>query len=125
MCVRFLHSQVVLLAIALAFVLPVACLAKRINPKPVNPVFANGVEYSADSDGRISYVVASDPNAGKELWRVQVFRIWIWPWLEEDVQWVFITDLKVVGDTLTVKDEKQRCYSVSLKTRRVQKQSCN
>ena len=46
------------------------------------------------------------------------------PWLEEDVQWVFISDLKLDEDSLLVRDEKNRCYSIQLNTRRVRKTQC-
>ena len=45
-------------------------MAKRVNPKPVAPVTANGVEYSADGDGRNQYVSATDISTAKELWRM-------------------------------------------------------
>jgi len=43
------------------------------------------------------------------------------PKLEEDVQWLFITDLKLVGNSLWVKDEKSRCYSINLNIKAVEK----
>lgn len=98
--------------------------AKRVNPSPVAPVMANGVRYSADGDGRDQYVVATDITTGKELWKVRVFHTSVKFWLEEDVQWVFITNLKVAGNTLLVRDEKARCYSVDLGNHRVKKTFC-
>lgn len=99
-------------------------VAKRLPPKPVTPVVSEGIRYSADGDGRNQYVVATDMKSGNKLWRVRVFHNQIKPGLEEDVQWVFITDLKLVGSSVFVKDERERCYSVDLKTRRVMKQTC-
>jgi len=90
---------------------------KRAAPAPVAPVFHGGIRYSApNDDGRIGYVQASD-SAGKQLFRIIVFRTDIKPNLEGDVQWVFITDLGLAGDSLWVKDEKSRCYSVDLNTK--------
>lgn len=100
-------------------------MAKRVNPKPVAPVTANGVEYSADGDGRNQYVSATDISTAKELWRVKVFHTRIKPWVEEDVQWVFITDLKLVDDSLAIRDERARCYLLSLKTHQVRKAPCS
>ena len=40
------------------------------------------------------------------------------------VQWVFITNLKLMENSLFVRDEKARCYSVNLKTHRVHEASC-
>ena len=112
-----------LFLICLALFVPAAS-AKRISPKPVSPVVSQGVEYSADGDGRAQYVVATDIATSKELWRVKIFRTRIKPWVEEDNQWVFITDLKLVGNTLTVTDEKSRCYRVDLAKKRVKKEHC-
>jgi len=41
------------------------------------------------------------------------------------VQWVYITDLKLVGSSLFVTDEKSRCYSADVTRRRVAKRQCD
>jgi len=99
--------------------------AKRVTPAPVNPVVTTNTKYSAAGDGRRGYVLASDLITGKELWRAEIFHINIKPFLEEDVQWVFISDLKLSGKTLLVRDEKSRCYTVDLVTTHVQKSRCD
>jgi hypothetical protein len=94
---------------------------KRAAPAAVAPVLHGGIEYSApNDDGRTGYVQASD-SAGKHLFRIIVFRTEVNANLEEDVQWVFITDLKLAGDSLWVRDEKSRCYSIDLNTNAVEK----
>ena len=111
----------------LAVVISLAVLTatgKIAPPRPVAPVESNGVRYSADRDGKDQYVIATDIPTGNELWKVKVFHTRIKPWIEEDVQWVFITDLKIVNDSLFVKDGKARCYEVEVKTRRVSKVTC-
>ncbi len=110
-------SVMVLCAIGLA-------LAKRVPPRPVTPLVQNGVEYSADDDGRNQYVVATDIATNKELWRVKVFHTRIKFWVEEDVQWVFITNLFPVGNDVGVRDEKARCYRVDVKKRRAKHMAC-
>lgn len=105
--------------------LPVASLAKRSVPKPVAPVTQNGVLYSAPNDDvRRPYVLASDARTGKELWRLAIFETKIEPYLEEDVQWVFITRLWFKKNDLIVRDEKSRCYRVNVATKVVEKASC-
>ena len=116
--------RVAIICAALAMTMVIAA-AKRVNPKSVAPVVANGIRYSAEGDGRDQYVVATDASTGKELWKVRVFHTSIKFWIEEDVQWVFITDLKIVGNLLFVRDERARCYSVDIKTHRVHKVSCD
>jgi outer membrane protein assembly factor BamB len=115
----------------LAFVCALVALAMctaaaKIAPlKPVTPVDSNGVRYSADRDGKDQYVVATDMATGKQLWRVRVFHTYIKFWVEEDVQWVFITNLKLVDNSLWVRDGKARCYAVDVKTHRVRKAPCS
>jgi hypothetical protein len=116
-------SKLLVAWIALSF-LPVSLLAKRAPPAPVVPVTAGEVRYSADGDGRDQYVIATDTPSNKVLWKVRVFHNQIDERLEEDVQWVFITKLKLQGKSLLVKDEKSRCYSVDLTSRQVKRQAC-
>ncbi len=59
------------------------------------------------------------------MWKVKVFHNHFKIWIEEDVQWVYITDLKLVDDSLLVRDERSRCYSVDLKKKRVRKRQCD
>ncbi len=99
-------------------------MAKIAPLKPVASVESNGVRYAADRDGRDQYVVASDIATGKELWKVKVFHTHIKFWIEEDVQWVFITDLKLADNSLFVRDGEARCYAVDVKTHRVRKALC-
>ena len=119
---RAFRAAIICAALAIT---TVAAEAKRLNPKTVAPVVANGIGYSAEGDGRDQYVVATDAFTGKELWRAKVFHTRIKFWIEEDVQWVFITDLKIVGDLLFVRDERARCHSVDIKTHRVHKAACD
>lgn len=101
-------------------------MAAKIAPtKPVPPVECNGVRYSADGDGRDQYVVATDIATGKQLWRVKVFHTHIKPWIEEDVQWVFISDLKLLKNSLFVRGGKERCYTVDVKTHAIGKADCS
>lgn len=58
------------------------------------------------------------------LWRVKLFHNRIRFWIEEDNQWIYITDLKLATNSLLVRDERPRCYSVDLVTRRVRKFGC-
>lgn len=100
--------------------------AKRVPPKPVSPVFADGIRYSAEGDGTDSYIVATNATSGDVLWRKKVFHTPIHWWRgEEDNQWLFISDLKVDGNSLLARDEKNRCYSISLSTHDVNKHPCN
>jgi hypothetical protein len=119
--------HIIVVCIILAIVTPVA-LAKHKAVKPVAPVEADGVRYMVEGNGRDQYVAATDISSGKQLWKVKVFHTrilncWLF-WREEDTQWVFITDLKLLDHSLFVRNEKSRCYSVDLKTHKVRKASC-
>ena len=98
--------------------------AKRIALKPVAPVVSDGVQYSANGDGRVQYVVATDIASSRQLWKVKIFQTHIKPWIEEDNQWVFISDLALKGNTLQIRDEKARCYDLNLITKKVKRRSC-
>ena len=116
------QSAIVRLFVLLLFI-PLVLFAKRAAPKPVAPVIQNGVRYSAPNDnGTIGHVVASDVRSGKTLWDIKIFQVEIEPKLEEDVQWVFITDLRLVGNSLRVRNEKSRCYNLDLTTKKVKKE---
>jgi hypothetical protein len=106
------------------FLLAQVLYAKRIAAKPVSPVVSNGVEYSAEGGGQVQYVVATDMGSSRQLWKVEIFRTHIKPWLEPDVQLVFITDLALRGGTLLIRDEKARCYELKLATKKVKKRAC-
>jgi hypothetical protein len=95
--------------------------AKRAVPQPVSPVVSGNVKYSAQGDGRRGHVVASEVTTGKELWKAEIFHVDYKPDLEQDVQDVYIKELKLVSGGLVVKDEKFRCYFLDLSTRKVTK----
>jgi outer membrane protein assembly factor BamB len=103
----------------------VFAVAKRVAPKDVPPIISDGMRYSATGDGRNSFVVATDAATGKALWKVKVFHTQIKFWRgEEDNQWLFISDMKLAANSILVRDEKSRCYSISLSTKRVKKTAC-
>ena len=115
-----------LLGILLLWMFGTICTsAKRVPPKEVPPVVVNSTRYSVNGDGKDSYVVATDVPSGNELRRVKVFHTRIEFWRgEEDNQWVFISDLKFAGNSLLVRDEKNRCYSIDVNTKHVKKAQC-
>jgi hypothetical protein len=101
---------------------PYAVLAKRAPAPVVKPVVHEGIRYTAPNDkGTLGYVVAWDAATGKELWKKTVFRKWICPLVEHDVQWVFIKQMRLDGECLVVVTERGKIYSLDLKTRKVQR----
>lgn len=100
---------------------PLALTAKRAHPEPVAPIVQNNVRYSAEGNGQRQYVVATELSTGKELWKAEIFHVDYKPDLEQDIQDVYIKELKPVNRALIVKDEKSRCYLLDLSTRKVKK----
>lgn len=98
------------------FVAPV--LAKRSAPKPVPPVVVGRMEYSAPVDS-MGFVVATNAENHKELWRVRVYSVAINPFLERDVQDVFITSLAVEDGSLIITNERGARFVLNLATRKV------
>jgi hypothetical protein len=118
---KFLFRASVL-AVSISLVL--TATAKIAPLEPVPPVESNGVRYSADREATDQYIVATEIATRKQLWRVRVVHTHIRFWKEADVQWVFITNLKLVNDALLVRDSRARCYSVIVKNHRVSKAVC-
>lgn len=109
----------------LALLIPVFLYAKRTPPKPVAPVAADGVTYSSSGDGFEEFVVATQTDSGKELWKSKIFAVQVKPELEKDVQAVYITKLKLAGTTLYVRDESARCFQLDVKTQAVEPANCS
>ncbi len=106
------------LAVAGFVVGPSAASAKRSAPKPVPPVVANSVEYSAPHE-HMGFVVATDTVRRQELWRVRIYSVVLEPGLERDVQDVFITSLALEPGALVITNEKGDSYLLDLATRKV------
>jgi len=112
----------VVLCLILTAMIASEAWAKRAGPKAVAPVVHNGVKYVAPNEnGREGKIEARNEKTGKKLWDVVVYTIKIDPNLEEDVQWVFITELAVRGNSLLVTNEKNEQFTVDLKTKKVEK----
>ena len=106
---------------ALVMLLAGPVYAKRDMPKKVDPVVGGGIRYEAPN--RLSCVVvieARDEKTGEKLWERIVYEVKIDPKLEEDVQWDFITRLRLQGNDLFITTESHREYKLDVKTRKVE-----
>ena len=72
----------------------------------------------------MGFVVATDKSSGKELWRKRIYRVFINPFMEEDVQWVFISSLVQQDQALIISNERKECYRLDLTTRKVSGTKC-
>jgi hypothetical protein len=114
----FLKStSLVALILAAGFCLTLPAHAKRIAPKPVPPVVSDGIEYSAPLN-RIGFVVATWNPTKREIWSRQVYVIKheYKLGLELDVQDVFITDLRLEGGLLKIKNERGGEFELDLES---------
>ena len=119
--------RVVWMLLSLAsLVVPACAMGKRAAPRDVPPIVHQGVEYSfphfgyLDEEGQNGGVVeARDVKSGRRLWRLKVYTTRRFPWREQDVQDVFITSAKLVGNSLVVTNEKGKTFEVNLATRAV------
>jgi hypothetical protein len=104
------------------FMTPVVVLAKRIPAPVVEPIVHKGVRYTVPNDrGTRGYILARDAATGEQLWKKTVFRKCICPFLEHDVQWVFIKEMRLEGERLILVSERGKSYSLNLETRGVKK----
>ncbi|HZK82401.1 MAG TPA: alpha/beta hydrolase, partial [Humisphaera sp.] len=110
----------VLLVMVLTALIAGNAWAKRVAPKPVTPVVHSGVQYAApNEDGIEGQIEARNPKTGEKLWDVVIYKNKVKPNLEEDIQWVFITELAIRGDTLRVTNERGEIFTLDLTTRKV------
>ena len=94
--------------------------AKRLPPKPVPPVVAEGVEYTVPHDVLMGLVVAKDIKTRTVLWQRQIYAVRFNPDIEQDVQACYITSLAAGPGKLTIKNERGYIYELVLKTLQVQ-----
>jgi hypothetical protein len=117
--------------VAQASGLPSRPAKKRAAPAVVEPVVAGGVRYEPLLGGKSlglgqngGDIVARDAATGTELWRLRVYTIEYRPNLEADKQDIFISEMSLAPDgvSLSVTDERGRRYRVDTRTKSVEVQ---
>jgi hypothetical protein len=103
----------VMLGVSICLAPALDVFAKRAAPKPVEPIIHNGIKYVASS--KMGYVESWDLRTNQRLWEKKVYDVTINPFLEEDVQWVFITSLSIQNGKLIVVNEAGGKYTIDLK----------
>lgn len=119
-CSALRRSLSLLMGLAILLCAVAPATAKRAAPKPVPPVTIGQVEYSAPPEF-MGFVIATDMQTHKELWRERIYTVAINPALERDVQDNFIASLVVEQGTLLITDERGTQYALDLTTRKVAK----
>jgi hypothetical protein len=119
---RSSRSRAILWLLTAGLLLSISAQAKRIPAPIITPIIHEGIRYTVPNDrGTVAYVVAWDQATGKQLWKKTLFRKLLIPLLEPDVQWVFIKEMRLEESRLLLIDERNRRYSLDLKTRKVKK----
>ena len=110
------------LSVGFLFTGVVPAEAKRVELKPVEPVVIGSVRYSAPALPELmGFVVARDRSSGKELWRQRIYRVFMKPFREQDVQWVFIRSLTRHDHSLLITNERGEHFSLDLTNKKVTK----
>jgi len=108
----------VLTAFLVIFLMASAAYAIRGPAPKVEPIFHNGIKYTAPNDeGHRAYVVAWNASTNEKLWDVTIFNNRIDSSIEEDVQWVFIEKMTLKNERLSILAENGNRYSLDLKTK--------
>ena len=114
----------ILIIIFLVGIIPYA-LAKRMAPKEVPIITHEEIEYSAphftylfsnEMKHNGGYLLAKDAKTRNKMWLKEIYEIKINPFLERDVQEIFITEIKILDGKLQIKDQKERTFIVDPKT---------
>lgn len=99
---------------------------KRVAPPKVNAVTVGKLRFDAIHWGRSrgfgqngGYIAALDADSGRELWTLKVYDVTYDSGMEQDVQDVFIEEMKADGDKLVITDENDRRYVVDPASRTV------
>lgn len=107
--------RTIIASFIILIMLSATALAKRGPIPTVEPIEHDGVRYVApNDDGKREYIQAFNIFSGKLMQEITLKRNIIWPWLEGDVQVVFITSMQIKGDILVVIDEKSRIFKYKL-----------
>lgn len=117
------NAIIVILAGLLSLCFQQVLLAKRAAPADVAPVDYEGVRYSAPAS-RIGVIEAHDTTTGEKLWEKKVYNIFYNPFLEKDIQDVYIVSLHIKGNELSIEDERKRSYRVKIPDHILKRSEC-
>lgn len=95
---------------------------KRVPAPKVAPILLNEVEYRVPNTVETEGVVqAWDKKSEKKLWEKKVYSTRKSPFLETDVQWVFIESMTLGAKTneLVIVNEKKKTYTLNIVSKRV------
>jgi hypothetical protein len=115
---------IVFLSLAL-FILHAPLFAKRAYIKYPDKITIDNIEYKASYEmGNLvqkAYIEARNIETEEIIWKKKIYQIMLNPVLEQDVQWIMITDVKEKNGQLIISNEKKDIFSLDLKTLEVKK----
>jgi outer membrane protein assembly factor BamB len=96
----------------------VQVFASRNAPAEIAPILYNNIKIIAEnsSPDNMGIVQAYDTNTNELIWSTKVYEVDMKPNIEEDTQWVFISEMKIDGDKLIVVNEKREVYTLDPNT---------
>lgn len=100
--------------------------AKRTPPPEVPPIFHNGCEYIADySDGLFKgkgQIIIKSLTDSKIIKSISIYSIWYKPFLEKDLQWVYIKKIELIdNNTIRIYNENDKIFDLQLINYKVKK----
>lgn len=108
---KFILLFIILLVLPMSFI-----SAKRMAPKPIDQILF-GIKYSANHSGeKMGYLYAYGVKTGIKQFEKKIYSVSYKPFLETDVQDVYISELNAEGDKLIVTNEKGDRYEVDPNT---------
>ena len=115
------HTLIVFL-MAFCFIYTIQVFASRTyEPAKISPIIYKDIKIVAENNSpyNMGFVKAFDVTTNMPLWSNLVYRIKIKDNIEDDTQWVFIKEMKIVNDKLLVLNESNRTYVVDPHTGKV------
>lgn len=120
-----MKKQIILLLSLALFTMQTPLSAKRAYIEYPDKIIIENIEYKATYEmGSLlqkAYIEAKSIETGKILWKTKIYQIILNPVMEQDVQWVMITEIKEKGGELIISNEKKEKYSLDLKILKVKK----
>lgn len=111
--------MLIILTLVFCFCFSAQVFASRgHSPAVIPPITYNNIRISAENSSpeNMGIVQAFDANTNELIWSTKVYQVEIDPDVEDDTQWIFISEMKIDGDKLLIVNEKKEVYSLDPET---------
>lgn len=87
-------------------------------PALIPSIIYKDIKIAAENSSpeNMGIVKAFNANNNELIWSTKVYQVIIDPDIEDDTQWVFISEMKIDGDKLIVVNEKKETYILDPET---------